>query len=521
LILVDDRLGSPATMTQTFVLILFVLILWVAAWHVRSVQARQALLLVASYAFYLNWGFGFLSVLIISSLMNYVCGLALRRKASTARLSIGIALNLLLLGVFKYLPSLLKAWPAGSWQGDLARHIIMPVGMSFWTFQGLSYLWDIYLGEELDPSLLEFCLYMAFWPTVVSGPVCRLPNMLPQFREEPVLSPANISAGTLLVIQGLFMKMCLAQLLGSGWRPGGGVTAGFDQMRAWGGVDVWLLGIGFGFQLFFDFAGYSLIVIGVARAFGIRLADNFDRPFLSVSPSIFWTRWHMSLSFWIRDYVFTPLAAAGRRYRWWPYVVFVISMTLFGLWHGPKWTFVAYGVYHGVLLVMTRLGLLLKRRFPIRPPRYVGVFLAWGTTFLLVSLGFVIFRANNLTHALSMVGAVVSPSAYRLFAMPRTFYLLIPAAALAYFIVTAGQLLLRSWRARYRAALSEPTPSGDLSPAGVRTFTVMMGALAEFFAATLWWWLAPTLSIVALFIGLVIYGQNTVIAVTPFIYTLF
>jgi D-alanyl-lipoteichoic acid acyltransferase DltB (MBOAT superfamily) len=112
----------------------------------------------------------------------------------------------------------------------------------------------------------------------------------------------------------------------------------------WGGVDVWLLGIGFGFLLFFDFAGYSQMVIGIARIFGIRVAENFDRPFLSPTPSIFWTRWHMSLSFWIRDYLFNPLAAAGRRYSWWPYVVLIISMTFFGLWHGAKWTSLFMGV---------------------------------------------------------------------------------------------------------------------------------------------------------------------------------
>ncbi len=395
----------------------------------------------------------------------------------------------------------------------------MPIGISFWTFQGISYLWDIYLGEELDPSLLEFCLYMAFWPTVMSGPVCRLPRMLPQFRDQPVFSGENISAGILLVIQGLFMKMCVAQLLGAGWRPGEGVTAGFDQMRGWGGIDVWLLGIGYGFQLFFDFAGYSLMVIGVARVFGIRVADNFNRPFLSASPSVFWTRWHMSLSSWIRDYVFNPLAAAGRRHPWWPYVVFVISMTLFGLWHGPKWTFVVYGIYHGVLLVLQRLGQRIRQRSAIRLPGHSGVLLAWGATFLLVSLGFVIFRANDLTQAASMVRLVVSPDAYRRFAMPRSFYLLTLTVGLGYFMIIGGQLLLLSWRARYLTAIPElAAPPDAVSPAG---FTVMIGALVEFTAARLWWWLAPACSIVALFVGLAIYKESLVIAVTPFIYTLF
>ena len=509
-------------MIQVVGFMLVVLLLWVLAWHLPSVKWRQLLLLFASYLFYANWGIGFLAALIISSLLNYMCGSALRRQVTTPRLWIGIAVNLLPLAFFKYLPPLLELGPAGSWQYDLARQIIMPVGMSFWTFQGLSYLFDIYLEEELDPSLLEFCLYMAFWPTVVSGPVCRLPNMLPQFRQLSRISWDDVSAGSRRLIQGITMKFVLAQILGSGWTPGEGIAAGFDQVKGgWGGVDVWLLGIGFGFLLFFDFAGYSHMVIGTARVFAIRLPENFDRPFLSTTPSVFWTRWHMSLSFWIRDYVFNPLAAAGRRYRWWPHVVFVISMTLFGLWHGAKLTFIVFGVYHGLILVMHRLGQQMRRRFSIlRRPHYLGHFLSWGTTFLLMSLGFICFRANTLSEAVSMCSTAFSPGAYRHFAMPRSFYILTPALVIGYFALEAGQSLLLSWRLRYRQALSERTLAAQaLSPAG--NFALIMGASVDFFGARLWWWFAPVVSILMVFAGLAMYKQSAVIAVTPFIYTLF
>ena len=172
-------------MIQTVGCTFFVLLLMMVGRCLPSTKGRQMIFLAASYLFYAtasflfygNWGIGFLSILIISSLMNYACGWALRRKATAPRLWIGIALNLLPLAFFKYLP---EFGPAGSWPYDF-RQIILPVGMSFWTFQGLSYLFDIYFEEELDPSLLEFCLYMAFWPTVLSGPICRLPSMPPTF----------------------------------------------------------------------------------------------------------------------------------------------------------------------------------------------------------------------------------------------------------------------------------------------------------------------------------------------------
>jgi len=509
-------------MIQTIGSILAVLLLWVLGWHLPSVKGRQLLLLIVSYLFYGTWGIGFLAALIMSSLLNYACGLALSRKATAPRLWLGIAVNLVPLTFFKYLPPLLELGSAGSWQYDLARQIIMPVGMSFWTFQGLSYLFDINLGEELDPSLVEFCLYMAFWPTVVSGPVCRLPNMLPQFRRPASITWENISAGSLRLIQGLTMKFVLAQILGSGWTPGTGVVAGFDQVKGgWGGIDVWFLGIGFGFLLFFDFAGYSHMVIGTARIFGIRVPENFDRPFLSTTPSVFWTRWHMSLSFWIRDYVFIPLAAAGRRYRWWPYIVFVISMTLFGLWHGAKLTFIVFGIYHGLILVLHRWGQQLRQRFPmLHRPHHLGRFLSWGTTFLLMSLGFICFRANTFSEAVSMWRSALSPSAYRHFALPQSFYILTATIVLGYFALEAVNSVLLAWRLRYRQALSEGRLGArSLSPAS--TFTLIMGAFSHFLSATLWWWLAPVVAILVLFAGLAIYKQSALIAITPFIYTLF
>jgi alginate O-acetyltransferase complex protein AlgI len=452
--------------------------------------------------------------------VNYAYGRVLRRKPTPQRLWIGIALNVLPLAFFKYLPPLLELGLAGSWHGELARHILLPVGMSFWTFQALSYLFDLYFEEELDPSLLEFCLYMAFWPTVLSGPICRLPAMLPQLRERPRASWEDLSVGSWRFVQGVIMKFVFAQVLALGWSPGEGVTAGFDGMKAgWGGADVWFLGIGFGFLLFFDFAGYSHMVIGAARILGIRTAENFDRPFLSPTPSIFWTRWHMSLSFWIRDYVFNPLAAAGRRYRWWPFACLVIAMTLFGVWHGPKWTYVLYGVYHGVVLVMHRLGQRMKPRVAARVPRSVGGGLSWAATFAAVAVGFVIFRAGDVAQLRAMLTALLTPAAYGRFAMPRQFYLVTAAIVVGYFAVAAAGSLLRSWRARYREVVGSPREFG--AAAAVADVRFVLGGVFEFLAERFWWWAAPALSILAFFVVLVVRTQKPVVALTPFIYTLF
>lgn len=499
--------------------IALVLLIWLAAWNVRRRPGRQLLLLLACYLFYSSWGIGFLVLLIASSLLNFAIGAALRRRRSSAYLWLGIALNVLFLGFFKYLPPILEA---GTWWPDLARAIVMPIGLSFWTFQALSYLVDVYLEEEVDPSLVEFCLYMAFWPTVVAGPVCRLPHMLPQLRQEPVLSSSNLSVGIARVVKGFFMKMFLAQMMAAGLAPGAGVTAGFDQLvGGWGAIDVWLLGLGYGFLLFFDFAGYSHMVIGTARIFGIRLPENFDRPFLSTTPSIFWTRWHMSLSFWIRDYVYKPLAMT-RRDIWWLYVSLIVSMTVFGLWHGPRWTYVAFGLYHGIVLVVHRVSQRAMPQMPRRTPPVVSTGLAWATTLLLVSVGYILFRANDLTQAATMLKSVVSPAAYGRFAMPLSFYALIVGVAVGYFAFVAASDLLTLVRQRYGQGVPDRTPLGaQLLRAPMTRPTMLVAGTVDFLETTLWWWLGPALCVVGGWVALVILTQRAAVSVSPFIYTLF
>jgi alginate O-acetyltransferase complex protein AlgI len=420
--------------------LLFVPIIWLFAWPLRSAKARQILFLVASYVFYASWGGSFLLILIASSLLNYSLGIRIRRSPTLGRLWFGIALNLLLLALFKYLPSAHPGIASGSF--SFLHDIAMPVGISFWTFQALSYLFDLYRGEELDPSLPEFCLYLAFWPTVLAGPVCRLPEMLPQFRTVPPVRWGDISEGTRRILIGLFMKLVLAEVLANGFNPGEGVTAGFDQInRGWGGLDVWLLAMGYGFHLFFDFAGYSHIVIGTALLFGLRLQENFDRPYFSTTPSTFWTRWHMSLSFWIRDYVFLPLATI-RREMWWRYAALVFAMMLFGVWHGATVLFLMWGLYHGLLLVAHRKLQQVQRRWKFPLPETLATVISWSLTFALVSLGWILFRGHDLQQVLAMLRAVFTPASYRQLALRPNFYVLTPLIIGGYFAYHSIGLLL-------------------------------------------------------------------------------
>lgn len=406
------------------------------AWAVRSVRNREIVYLLASWTLYASWGLFFLSLLIGSSLVNYALGAWLRRRLSAPRLWVGVGFNLALLGTFKYLPDAGSLSFANGPFGGFLAHLALPVGISFWTFQALSYLFDIYREEELDPSPVEFCLYMAFWPTVLSGPICRLGTLLPQFRREFVPQRADISVGVDRIFIGALL-IALGGLMGAGLHAGQGLDAAF----AWAttkesGSDVWVLIIGYGFQLFFNFAGYSHLVIGAARLFGVRLDENFSRPFLSTSPSEFWRRWHMSLSFWIRDYVFFPLATL-RREAWWPNLALVVSMVTFGLWHRGTAVFAIWGSYHGLLLVLHRQWQQLQRRFDVRLSPYVETPVSWFVTFAAISFGWIFFRASDLRQASMMIAAVFSPATYGYHLLPADLYGLVAVLAAGYFLTIA------------------------------------------------------------------------------------
>jgi alginate O-acetyltransferase complex protein AlgI len=490
---------------QTWGLLLIVLTLWAVAWHQRSVTQRQLILLLASYLFYSVWGIGFLFVLVVSSLVNYFLGSLLRRRPNVARLWLGIAFNLLLLCFFKYLPPLLETGAFSEAHASVFRQIVMPVGISFWTFQALSYLFDIYREEEIDPSLLEYCLYMAFWPTVLSGPVCRLPDMLPQFRRVFEFNSGDMAVGLRRVIQGIIMKFAFAELMVNGVTPGAGIAHQFDYPPGeWGALDVLLLATGFGLQLFFDFAGYSHIMIGISRIFGIRIEENFARPFLATNPSVFWTRWHMSLSSWIRDYVFLPLATM-RPQRWWTYGTLIISMTLFGLWHGATATFVLWGTYHGSLLVLHRLGQQLARTHSLCLPRILGVTLSWSCTFILISLGWILFRAPTLAQAATMFGAIFSPASYTNMALPLSLYVLTTSLFCGYFFSIVLSSVVTDLRTRSRE--------------GIGTFKDLALQFADIADEKAWWWLAPT-SFVLVVVGIIV-TIGIPVSGSRFAYTLF
>lgn len=419
--------------------------MWALSLMPHSSRVRQWVLLVASYIFYAIWDPLFLGLLIFSSLMNYALGAYLKRRVSAGRLWLGLGFNLALLSTFKLLPAV-SGWFQTVALGGWLRSVALPLGISFWTFQAMSYLLDLYREEELDPSVREFCLYIAFFPTVVAGPIARLGNMLPQFREPTMFRWERFGAGLQRILLGIFM-IAAGRVLGTGLGPNLGVDAGFARTwQQWSAQDVWVLCIGYGFQLFLDFAGYSNLVIGVAQTLGLELPENFNSPYLSRSPSQFWTRWHMSLSFWIRDYVFLPLAMLIRG-TYWKNAALFISMLAFGLWHKVAWSFLLWGAYHGMLLIAHRLW--QRWAGPVGKAVSRGGILPWVFTFLSINLGWVLFRARDLAQARVMLRAVISPRAYFVSHLPHVYYVMVGLVVAGYFVVAAGSASLAWLSERY------------------------------------------------------------------------
>ncbi len=454
--------------------------------NIRARGIRQAVLIAASFGLYLTWTPWFAAVLFTSIVVNFLVGKWLRRNQSGLPLSLGVFLNLALLCAFKYLPELAIHTQSGTLQSF--AHLVLPLGISFWTFQALSYIFDLYRGQELDPSFFEFALYMAFFPVTISGPVCRMPDMLPQFRSEQTTSWRDIGQGFRRIAIGALM-MQLGKLLGQGILAGDGIVSGFDRSEHWSGPDVWCLAVGYGLQLFFDFAGYTHIAVGTARALGFTVPENFQRPFESASPSVFWTRWHMSLSFWIRDYVFLPLATL-RREIWWRNLALVLSMVLFGLWHKASLLFLLWGTYHGILLVLHRQVQQLKRRFDWEPPAKLWSLVAWITTMTFISLGWVFFRAASWPQTREMLSAIASPASYGSHCLSLSLYALVCALAAGYAAVAAIGRMLQLYTEIPQARTALPN-SG-------------LAALAHY----RWFWIPPLYALALILVLLITLTQG-------------
>ena len=380
-------------------------------WALRGSRRWQnGWLLAASYLFYGWWDWRFLGLIVGCSLVNFVAGRCLeatqRRGVRRLLLAACCVVCLGTLGVFKYYDFFVASFAALmrgvglSWHPAML-HLALPVGISFFTFQAMSYTLDIYFGR-LKPtrSLVDFLAFIAFFPQLVAGPIERASNLLPQFARERRFEPEAVIQGVTLMIYGLFKKMVVADTLGLY------VDSVFRNYALYQGATCWIGALFFALQIYCDFSGYSDTARGVARLFGFRLMVNFDRPYLAASFIDFWRRWHISLSTWFKDYIYIPLggsrAGTARTVRnlW---VVFLLS----GLWHGANWTFLVWGALHALF----QTGAVLRRKVwpgSTAPQGVLGRVCAILGVDLAVTVAWVFFRAQNWAELTGVLGKLCS-----------------------------------------------------------------------------------------------------------------
>ncbi|MFQ5502281.1 MAG: MBOAT family O-acyltransferase [Phycisphaerae bacterium] len=445
-------------------------------WSLRTRRARHLLLLAASYLFYMSWNPWLVSLIIGSTLLDYFVGRAMGNTSRARRrkwlLTASVVGNLGVLAIFKYADffvlSLRETLVSIGIQANLSTlSIILPVGISFYTFQTLSYTIDIYRGK-LRPirSFIDFALFVAFFPQLVAGPIVRASEFLPQLETLKRFDWRRLETGTVLFMVGLTKKVLIADNLA------GLVDPVFADPTQFATRDLWLAMFCYGGQIYCDFSGYSDMAIAVAGVLGFDLRLNFANPYLATGLSDFWRRWHISLSTWLRDYLYIPLG--GSRFgRFLTMRNLMITMLLGGLWHGASWTFVIWGAIHGIALIVSKVWGDCTRKTRAGPiGRHVRTVACWAATLLVVHVAWVFFRCQPVIPR----GAVEPEPT--LVALERATYfvthLIVPAPVehpiwlmnklpmVCLLALMACMHLYEEWVRRGRPALRLPAPVAGL-----------------------------------------------------------
>lgn len=397
--------------------LLFFLAVFAIYWSLPWPRARIGLLLVSSFAFYATWNKWLAAILCVSTIADYLIALYMDGAAAPRRrkalLVFSVGMNLGLLGYFKYanffLRSLEDALHAAGASASLpVLSVILPIGISFYTFEAISYTVDVYRGKiHAERNLGHFMLFILFFPHLIAGPIVRAADFLPQVRRRKRWQWSRINVGLQFFLMGMIKKVVIADRLAVLVDPV------FKDQALYGTGTLWLTMLAFAIQVYCDFSGYSDMAVGCAHLLGYRLCQNFNMPYLAVNLADFWRRWHMSLGSWLRDYVFIPLggsrgtiATTARN--------LIIAMTLCGLWHGANWPFVVFGLLQGVMLV---IHVAFRNYCESRPTLTsvlqtpLGTVARVGLTLLCFGVTLMIWRAPTLADGFEIVWALVVPRA--------------------------------------------------------------------------------------------------------------
>lgn len=399
----------PLQFNSAMFFIFFTVLYLVYAIVFQKVSARNVVLLIFSLYFYYKVSGIAVIILLCIATFDFFIGKGIfgtkKKSAKTFLLLSSLVIDLGSLFYFKYTNFFLKLWNDAQGSADpLVLNIILPVGISFFVFKSLTYIFDIYRGdiEKPEKNYFNYVLYVAFFPNIMAGPISRAADLLPQIREKLTLNESNIGQGLFLIICGAFKKIVIADFL-----AGNFVDRVFEVPNYFSGFENLMASYGYTVQLYFDFSGYTDIVIGIACLLGFTILPNFNKPFLAVNVTDFWRRWHLTLSSWLRDYLFTPLSVNMRRMGTFGIVIAVmITFILCGLWHDANITFVIWGGLHAIALAWDVVTNKLRGRIRKKINKSIYKFISIFVTFHFLCLSFIVFRASTLDNAMKMYNKI-------------------------------------------------------------------------------------------------------------------
>jgi D-alanyl-lipoteichoic acid acyltransferase DltB (MBOAT superfamily) len=369
----------------------------------RLTEASKAFLVLSSLFFYAWWNTAYLPLILVSMLFNYTLGRELSKERKGKKhlspkvlLIFGVAANLSLLGYFKYADFFIENIDLVFGIDIPLLHLALPLAISFYTFQQIAYLVDSYRKETREYDFLNYAVFVTFFPQLIAGPIVHHSEMMPQFAQIKHKIPQykNIAAGIFIFAMGLFKKVVIADAFAL-W-----VTQGFDIEKTLTTLEAWTASLSYTFQLYFDFSGYTDMAIGIALLFNIKLPINFFSPYKATSIQDFWRRWHITLSRFLKDYIYIPLGG-NRKGELRTYTNLFTTFLLGGIWHGAGWTFVLWGALHGTALIIHRVWQKIGFRLP--------AVLAWFITFNFINIAWVFFRAKTFEDAHKVLHAMFNP----------------------------------------------------------------------------------------------------------------
>jgi len=426
------------------------IILFIPLYFVTRGKIRVWLSLISSYFFYGCWDYRYLLLILVLTLVNYYCAINISTHRNVKKkqlyLSISIVVSLLILGFFKYynffIYNLNSILAFIDFDNNLSTlNIILPVGISFYTFQAMSYTIDVYRNKlEPEQSLLIFSTYIAFFPQLVAGPIIRATCFIPQLSAKKLIHSDRIINGIYMVVWGFFLKLVIADSLAMV------VDIRFENPEVHNALSVLIGVVFYAFQIYGDFAGYSLIAIGIAHILGFNFPDNFDRPYFSKNISEFWQRWHISFSSWLRDYIYISIGG-NRSGKILMYRNILITMLLCGLWHGAGWNFIIWGGINGIFIITHRLFNVVMSKIKFSTPSigFVNnIFLLTKIliTFSFVCLGWIFFRSNNLYESLIIINKIRQFNDYHFFSVTQKIYILKGTMLIGFLVFVEGMSLM-------------------------------------------------------------------------------